>query len=93
MAVASMLGPASRGADAGSSARSLAGTSLLLDESPPSPLPPSTHQSPPQSGIDPLPRITEVTFGILSRRWSTAHAVEISAPFLGLGLRWAAALR
>jgi hypothetical protein len=65
MAVASMLAPASRGADTGSSARSLAGTSLLLDESPPPPPPSSTQQSPPQPGIDPLPHITEVTFSIL----------------------------
>jgi hypothetical protein len=86
MVVASMSPPASRGADDGSSARSLTGTSLLLDESPPPPPPPSplsTQQSPPQPGIDPLPRITEITFGILYGGWSTAQAVEISAPFLG----------
>jgi hypothetical protein len=40
MAVASMSAPACRDADASSSARSLAGTSLLLDESPPPPPPP-----------------------------------------------------
>jgi hypothetical protein len=85
MAVASMSAPASRGADSGSSERSLAGTSLPLDESPPSPPPPpppSTQQSPLQLGIDLLPCITKVTFGILSGGWSTTQAVEISAPFL-----------
>jgi hypothetical protein len=83
MVVASMSTSASRGADVVSSVRSLAGTSLLLDESPPPPPPPLTQHSLPQPGIDPLPRITEVTFGILFGGWSTTQAIEISAPFLG----------
>jgi hypothetical protein len=66
MAVASMSALASRGADASSSARSLAGTPLLLDESPPPPLPPSTQQSSPQPEIDPLPHTSQRSLSVFS---------------------------
>jgi hypothetical protein len=93
VAVTSMSAPASRGADVGSNVRSLAGSLLLLDESPPPPPPPSTQQSPQQPEIDPLPRITEVTFGILSGDGAQLRWSRYPLPFWDLGLRWAAALR
>jgi hypothetical protein len=41
----------------------------------------------------PLPRIIEVTFGILSGGWSRAQRSRYSLPFWDIGLRWAAPLR